>query len=470
MTHHAIIGDGLSAAELAVSAPLGRGDRLTVIGPAVARLGRGLAYADHPADAPWRFAWLLNSPAYLIDEAFVDWAAARWDDIAARMAGRRPDWLAAAAPHVARDDIAALFLPRAIFGDYLRARIEAGLARLDEAGVEIVRLPAKVTGLRRDGPAFRLSLSDGTTVAADSVDLATGGPVNQPLCAGLGAPAFETPYGNEAAIAGLARNGGPIVCIGGNAAMLDVLRLVQSVTEESRLAFSVISQTGHLPEPTAPHHPRRPAAAPGLAPPYRTAETFLAALDADIARCRAGGDRMAELQGGFYGWLFRERLTSFVPDRDEARRAATRVERRFFRGTRDSIRDFDRLAAAGRTRMVAGQVSAVRRADDGTLVVAYTTPDGTAAQMAAAAVVNTAGPGPAPRFDPLTNDLIDDGILEACPVTKGIRVGPGLETALPGLRYLSPALSEIGDGVLPMRPYSAEQLRLYAFAANGYDD
>ena len=60
--HHVIIGDGATAAAFAETAPSEAGDRLSVIGPDIGQLGRGLAYGEVPADRPWADAYLLSAP------------------------------------------------------------------------------------------------------------------------------------------------------------------------------------------------------------------------------------------------------------------------------------------------------------------------------------------------------------------------------------------------------------------------
>ena len=86
---HAIIGDGLTAAEFAKTIRLPSGSLLYVIGPAVGQLGRGLAYADTPDGAVWKDAYLLNSPSEGGDPVFAEWMCANWDGIA-RGAFRAP--------------------------------------------------------------------------------------------------------------------------------------------------------------------------------------------------------------------------------------------------------------------------------------------------------------------------------------------------------------------------------------------
>ena len=106
--HHVIVGDGLTAAEFAATRIMSAGDTLTIIGPHVDQPGRGVAYAKAPPDAPWRYAYLFNSPSYAVDADFAHWLSDHWHEVALCMQGRKPDWLAAAKPYSDNGDIAAL--------------------------------------------------------------------------------------------------------------------------------------------------------------------------------------------------------------------------------------------------------------------------------------------------------------------------------------------------------------------------
>lgn len=47
--HHAVIGDGFSAAKFAEHLPLIAAEQLTIVGADISNLGRGLAYRHYPA-------------------------------------------------------------------------------------------------------------------------------------------------------------------------------------------------------------------------------------------------------------------------------------------------------------------------------------------------------------------------------------------------------------------------------------
>jgi len=464
--HHVVIGDGAVAAAFAALAPLDPGDALTVVGPGSGQLGRGLAYADHPPDAPWRDAYLLNSPAGTVDPAFPDWVAERWPEVAARKA-RHPRGTAFDADAIAVGDHAALFLPRAVFGDYLRDRTDAALAAHHARGVRVALRPAIVTDLARDGDRFRLTLSDGRQMQADNVDVATGGPATARFGADTGPTAFEQPYGNEAAIAAALRPhslrpDAVVLCLGANAAMLDVLRLLQCLLPEFLIRMAVLSPSGLLPEPLIWTRPRGAPVTPGLRGPYPDAEGFLAAVDADLAAHRAKGARMAELRRGYRTYLDHVGLATLIPDIDQRRRVIGPLDRRFRRGTADSLADFDRLHHAGQIRIIRAKVDYVVAGADRTTRVRVTSPDGSS-DLSAPIVINCAGPDPQ-AHELMTAGLISRGWIEK--VGQGLRVGARLETRIPGLRYLSPAVTEIGDEVIALPLYDVDRLTTYVRRAS----
>jgi uncharacterized NAD(P)/FAD-binding protein YdhS len=452
--HHVVIGDGVSAGAFAAHAALGPGDRLTIVAPQADRLGRGLAYADHPESVPWRYAYLLNQPAIDIDPGFPSWLRRRWPAIRAAMKGRRPDWLTAAAR--IGEDVDQLFLPRAIHGDYLQERVDAALADLAGRGVRIERRRLRATDIVRGDGGFRIALADGATLRADSVDLATGGPLPRVFPGAGAGRCLAGPYGNEAAIAEAARAGRRITVIGGNASMLDVLRLLQSVLPEERIDMAVVAPSGLGPGPYETESLPR-SRAPALSGTYATAEKFLSAMDADLAAAAATSEAEAlALRRGYFA-LFDERpLNDFLPDPREARRAATRIERRLVRGTRDSVHDFRRLAAAGIVRIVHGKVEALS-ADGARLRLCDAS--GAGRDIEAGFVVSCAGPGPATRHEPLTQALIERGWIATCPVTGGIELGPGLSTGQPGLRFAAPSITVIGGNVEAYPLYNGLRLR-----------
>lgn len=457
-THRVIIGDGLIAALFAEFAPLPAGDRLTVIGPKVAALGRGLAYEETAKDLPWRDAYLLNSPSEGVDPDFGLWLSQHWTDLRDRMQGRQPDWLRAGAELIQRDDIGRLNAPRAVFGDFISIRVSAALDRHRNAGAHITLIEDRVRDVQiRDG-GFELETQRSGPLRADAVDIATGGPLTQRIDGDDGRNAAPVLFGNEMEIAERVRMGQPIFCIGTGATMLDVLRLCQSVAGES-FHLTACAPSGTVPEALIPSFPRRDLPLT-LAGPYPTAEAFLDAVRHDVRQARAKGMGMGDLRGGFRTLFIERGLTGFLPDPNEARQIVPIMARWLLGGTRDTVQDFHRLAKTGVTQVLPGKVRAIADRPAGATVVIDK--DGTEIRYKTGFVVNCSGPGSAPVYDPLTAKLLARGWLRHCGVSQGLEVGAGLRCftgAAAPLRHLSPATTVIGEEAIGSPLYDALYLR-----------
>ncbi|MEO0913912.1 MAG: FAD/NAD(P)-binding protein, partial [Pseudomonadota bacterium] len=321
---HVVVGDGITAVAFIEHSGLAAGDTLIVLGKAATRLGRGVAYAAGSEALPWRYAYLLNSPADDIDPAFARWLSDRWADVSGTMQGRAPNWLAAAQPLVEAGDIYGVNAPREFYGDFMAEQVAALLAELRARGVAVRLEDACVSALEREGGGVRLFTEDGRSFLADSVDVAPGGPSTLRITGDVGAFSVPTLFGHEARIAEHIRAGAEIFCIGGNAAMLDALRLCQSLIPEADLRFVACAPDGAVPPPLVPRMPRK-LTVPDLAAGHETAEAFLQEVWRAIEAARAAGDEMREIRAGFRAYFLEHGLARFVPDQDEARRVPVQL-------------------------------------------------------------------------------------------------------------------------------------------------
>jgi uncharacterized NAD(P)/FAD-binding protein YdhS len=149
----AIIGGGAAGTLLAIhllraaTTPL----RIAMLEPR-AQLGRGGAHATRHAEH------LLNVRAGGMS-AFPD------------APGDFVDWLQAGDVDAARDALAARFVPRRAFADYLAQRLQE--ARTGSAG-SLVHLQTRVVGAERATKGLQLQLEDDRTLSAANLVLATG--------------------------------------------------------------------------------------------------------------------------------------------------------------------------------------------------------------------------------------------------------------------------------------------------------
>ncbi|MCR6631905.1 MAG: FAD/NAD(P)-binding protein [Magnetospirillum sp.] len=157
----AIAGGGFSGTALALYLLEAGGPGLTIhLAEPRPRLGEGIAYGDA---GPMH---LLNVPAQRMTlwterpHDFLDWA---------RHHGPRLGWpeTAAATP--------TTFLPRRLFGHYVRARLErAALQARNSGGPLLVRHAERVVAATPIHQGFRLDFQSGTAIHAHQMVLATG--------------------------------------------------------------------------------------------------------------------------------------------------------------------------------------------------------------------------------------------------------------------------------------------------------
>lgn len=458
--HHVIIGDGATAAAFASSLKLDRGSRLSIIGADTARFGRGLAYADSGECKLWRDAYLLNSPSEAVDAEFVSWAAAHWPELEKRMSTGQAHWLEFGAEHLAARDYGALYWPRSIFGDYLERQAEQVLAKLVEGGVRVEKRSAIATSMAKQGNTIRITLQSGEALIVDSVDVATGGPSNQRYGADAGSTAFTRLYGNEHAIeCAISQGECTVTCLGANAAMLDVLRFLQSVMPEQDIRMQVITTTDSLPEPMIPVRPRQRPVEPVFTQRYDTAAEFIHAVDDQMEQFRESGASMYELRRGYYEALGSGQLSHLIASVDERRKVMPLLARRFLRGTHDSIADFERLRAAGQIELVFGRVESVHARQPYENDIRLKTAEGSIQKTTVPVVINTSGSGGQLAFDLVTSEMIRHGWLQLDESRQGIVVGSRLESNMPNVRYLSPVVTEIGTDVLAFPLYDVAALK-----------
>lgn len=248
--------------------------------------------------------------------------------------------------------------------------------------------------------------------------------------------------------------------------MLDVLRLMQSVMDEQDIRLRVITR-GTEPEPLIYTRPRKAPVEPRLTGPFDTAEALLSSVDAEIAKFRAKGASMAELRSGYLDWAVETGLKTLLPSLTEQRKIMTQLERRFRRGTHDSLADYARLRAAGQIIEDQGEITWVYAESANKIRIRFKRM-GTehAEEIKTQVAINTSGPGDQFAVDLLTSGLIRKGWLRMNDTKTGLIVGPGLETEVLGLRYLSPAITEIGEEVLAFPLYDVSALTERAEAAN----
>ncbi|MEL6689465.1 MAG: FAD/NAD(P)-binding protein [Pseudomonadota bacterium] len=198
---HIIVGDGITALAFLANHPVTPGQEFLVIGRAASKLGCGVAYAAGERDVPWRYAYLLNSPADDIDPAFAAWLDAHWDDIRETMRGRAPNWLEKAEPLVEAGDVYGVNAPREFYGDFIVGAAAKLLEQIRKAGGTVQLVDADVTSLEETEDGIQVTDAQGRSFTGATVDIAPGGPSTMRFDGDDGPFAAPTVFGNEHQIA-----------------------------------------------------------------------------------------------------------------------------------------------------------------------------------------------------------------------------------------------------------------------------
>ena len=218
-----------------------------VIGRAASKLGCGIAYAAGERGVPWRFAYLLNSTADDIDPAFAAWLESHWGDIRETMRRRAPNCLKKAELLVKAGDVYGVNAPREFYGDIMGEVSAKVIARLRTAGATVRLVDTEATAVEKTSTGVRFRIADGQAFGAASVDIAPGSASTIRFDEDDGPFSAPTVFGHEHSIAEHILAGREIFCIGGKAAMLDVLRLCQSLIPKDKLRFTACAPEGAIP-------------------------------------------------------------------------------------------------------------------------------------------------------------------------------------------------------------------------------
>jgi uncharacterized NAD(P)/FAD-binding protein YdhS len=398
-----IVGAGFSGTALAIR--LARAARaaldITLVEPRE-ELGAGVAYATRDYPYP------LNVAA---GQMSLD--------------GAVPDDFLAFARDQGIDAAAGDYLPRQVYGDYLRARLAT--ARSGAPHVTITHRRARALRLRRV-PAWNweLWLDDGEALRADDVVLATGNP--SPACL----PGLEPLCGSEVYEPdpwSLGRPGGRdlenVLLVGSGLTMIDAALRLAAVRPRVR-RIHVLSRHGLLPQPQATHaiaarHPDLGPLDEAAGSTRRLARTFRTLMRETVA---AGGDWREVLA------LARARLPALwigLSARERARflrhaRAFWDVHRhRVPAGPLAAVRNLERL---GVLEVHAGRLVAARAVDSDVEVTWLPRGANRTRAWLADRIVNCTGPDARAErsADPFIASLIAAGLVRADALSLGLEI------------------------------------------------
>lgn len=313
------------------------------------------------------------------------------------------DWLAREHPALANPDG---FAPRRIYGDYVRARLEAGRAA---AGERLKILRAEAVAIDDQG----VVLADGGRVEASDIVLATGNPPPRTARADQDPRlVISDPWAPGALDA--VRPSDQVLIVGTGLTMVDVMLMLEDRGWLGRAL--AISRRGLLPRP---HDVDQPAVAPRPSEP------------GPLSRRLAAGRRHAEAEG----WgVMMDRLRSLNACLWQGLDLTER--RRFLRHFRpwwdvhrhrialEPARRIEALLAEDRLVVRAGRLEGLQVRGGGVEARWRPRGQGTVQVARADRLIDCTGPGhdPARSPNPLIRHLVDSGRARPDPLGLGLDV------------------------------------------------
>lgn len=390
--------------------------------------GRGLAYATD------NVSHLLNVRASNMS-AFPD-APAHFVDWLSRLNG-------AAATEGRAADSGYAFVPRRLYGAYLREQLDAAVTG---HGSRCRTHSASVVDVDRTGPAFALRLNTGEKLQVDTVALCLG---NFPPRLACELPADVRPDQvvadpwAEAALAGIPHEAAVLI-LGTGLTMVDV---VLSLLDQGHTGpITALSRRGLLPHRHTNAAPYRDFLKERSALPTTTS-AILRALRSEVRTAATQGDNWRSVIDAARPYLLR--LWDGLPlaeRRRFLRHARPYWEIHRHRMAPDVAARINAARDAGQLKIRAGRVKEIRRTGDTLLAAFHPRAANTLLHTKADMLINCAGPETnfALIEDPLVRALLGRGLVRPDPLGLGIETTPDGEAigadglAVPGLLALGP--------------------------------
>ncbi len=335
----------------------------------------------------------------------------------------RPDHFAEWASTKARGVTAASFLPRRLFGEYLRASLDEAAQQHAGPGA-LARVTAEAVAVDDDGagpdaPRVRVAIRPGRWIVGAHLVLALGNPPSRRLTCRVGT-VIDDPW--SACSSDRIGRDDAVVIVGVGLSAVDVALTLAG--RGHRGPIRMVSRHGLLPQPHAER--RAPAVSPGVLD-VPTARGAVAWLRRAVAS--AGGDWRAAFDAirPVTNETWRR-----LPEHERARllrHTARHWEVHRHRMPPDVAAAFDALVASGRVEVALGDAGCGERL----------------AAMEAKWIVNCTGP----EFDvrawrsPIVEDLLASGLARPGPLGLGLDVDAD-GSLLDGSGHAAPAISVVG--------------------------
>ena len=431
---------------------------------------KGLAYGDRSGVTSLLITTLKDFLAPAERELFVRWLEANeaWAFDEFRSAGGPlvEQWWARNGAAVASRKWDDVYLPRHLFGRFMRYRAETAIARAEQDGTAVVtRVVSEVSAIERGDGGYDVVGDNGDRWQTHALVLGLGSPPSGAVAgptdtAPNGLLHIDDPYqpALAASVAAVARHldavpqGTPrVLVVGGNASAMEMLWVLADSALKGLVGADLVmvNPSGSLPETLTDPNPANSFATTHLDAldgdgPLSGADIHHAALaDIEIGRTSGVpvGDMLAPIGAG---------IGRLVPrlSECEASRFASHWGLEIGRQQRRSGVEYTAAAAAlrgsGRLDLLAGSFVGTVQADGGGAHVKIRTADGQVRvdERRFDAVVNCRGALPIdqPGRGNLAAQLIASGLCNPTPLGRGIAVNDDFE-ASDGLYVIGPMLA-----------------------------
>lgn len=436
------------------------------------------------------------SPALLLNDSLtetdtsgiglVEWLTAnraRWQRMLVDSGDRRAvRWLERHQVEIDRDELGGLFLPRLVFGQFMRERWTDAVEALRSSGISVSMLAAEVVDVVPAGSdLWRVHLAGRDPLDANAVLLAVGNvtaPAPDAVADHPGYLSFEVARELAASeplltarLAELPTGSRGIAVLGSSAAAIEFLYAVEGASELDGVVdeLVVLSGSGRIPDGlcsahvtphTFRHLPALLAAVEGEGQTAASALTSAAVVEAvvaDFAEAESLGYTIVDLlpaaraappptSANLAHWF--GRLFDLLPPAQK--RAFVNAGYKAYReAIRHTSTDYAEAVARLRQRelltVLAARVHDLRPASDGGLTVRYETARGVR-ELAAGIVVDCRGfAGVAEGAHLTIRRLLRAGTVRANATGRGIAVDQDFAAA-PGLFVLGPLLAGTAQG------------------------
>lgn len=379
-------------------------------------------------------------------------------------------------------DLRFIFVPRALFGDWISEKLKTALqlAQQNNITVRCVDSVVSSVGYNLQDDNYLVETTSGEKIDGSSVALCTGSVLSSSFHSNVSLEGyFDYLHGYEEEISSLLlQTHGDIAIIGGSASSLDAIRFLRGSEELYDKKIVVISPTGGFPPGGVTNH-ERPLYTPQLFQPGKTKFNTVAEL---LSWCREEthiameqGYSMETIHMGIRALT--DELRAALPKHEQFSFELLEVNRILRRSPEDSLREVRELQKKGNLSIRTGRVVSISQEGE-LLSLGIQNPDKSEENLSVACCINTSGAPSlreclrtkmkSPTFhhkSALMHQMVEDQLVELETETGDILIDEHcLVGSTPRLGYIGPQISSIDRKPNLFSAYSWGVLERLAFS------